>query len=149
MSKNSLTDPGKQDKPEPSEKAAVVGVPKAAVAAPAPKADPFGLDGRKRVIIEGVAPEIDGGRFPIKRTVGETVVVEADVFTDGHDSLSCVLQYRKAGETAWQEVPMRFLVNDRWRGEFPAAAQSITTKAISTSGSSCRARNTAKKNSMN
>ena len=61
---------------------------------------------------------MDGGRFPIKRTVGETVVVEADVFTDGHDSLCCVLQYRKAGETAWQEIPMRFLVNDRWRGEF-------------------------------
>ncbi len=78
-----------------------------------------GVDGRKRVIIEGVTPEIDDGRFPIKRTVGETVVVEADVFTDGHDSLSCVLQYRKAGDDAWQEIPMRFLVNDRWRGEFP------------------------------
>jgi len=77
------------------------------------------VDGRKRIIIEGVSPEIDGGRFPIKRTVGETIVVEADVFTDGHDSLSCVLQYRKTGETAWQEVPMCFLVNDRWHGEFP------------------------------
>jgi len=124
MSKNSLTDPGKQNQPERSEKPAVAGVPKVAVvepaAPPAPKVpDPGGVDGRKRVIIEGVTPEIDGGRFPIKRTVGESVVVEADVFTDGHDSLSCVLQYRKTGETAWQEVPMRFLVNDRWRGEFP------------------------------
>ncbi|MBS1222634.1 MAG: alpha amylase catalytic region [Proteobacteria bacterium] len=124
MSKNSLTDPGKQNQPERSEKPAVAGVPKVAVvepaAPPAPKVpDPGGVDGRKRVIIEGVTPEIDGGRFPIKRTVGESVVVEADVFTDGHDSLSCVLQYRKAGETAWQEIPMRFLVNDRWRGEFP------------------------------
>lgn len=75
-------------------------------------------DGRKRIIIEGVTPEVDGGRFPIKRTVGDPVVVEADVFTDGHDSLSCILQYRKVGETNWRETPMRFLVNDRWKGEF-------------------------------
>ena len=123
MSKKSLADSGKQDRPEPSGKQAVAGVPKAVVAEPVappkPKADPMEVDGRKRVIIEGVTPEIDGGRFPIKRTVGETVVVEVDVFTDGHDALSCVLQYRKAGETAWREVPMHFLVNDRWRGEFP------------------------------
>ena len=75
-------------------------------------------DGRQRVIIEGVSPEIDGGRFPIKRVVGERVVVEADVFADGHDSLSCLLLYRKEGRREWQETPMRFLVNDRWRGEF-------------------------------
>ena len=123
MSKNSLTNPGKQDQPERPEKQTVTGAPKVTVAEPAappkPKTDPFEVDGRKRVIIEGITPEIDGGRFPIKRTVGESVVVEADVFTDGHDSLSCGLQYRRAGETAWQEVVMRFLVNDRWRGEFP------------------------------
>ena len=79
-------------------------------------------DGRKRVIIEKVTPEIDGGQFPIKRTVGEIVVVEADVFTDGHDSLSCILQYRKEGDADWQEAPMRPLVNDRWRGEFTVEA---------------------------
>ncbi|HJR75810.1 MAG TPA: maltotransferase domain-containing protein, partial [Nitrospiraceae bacterium] len=45
----------------------------------------FDVDGRRRVIIEGVRPAIDGGRFPIKRVVGQSVVVEADVFTDGHD----------------------------------------------------------------
>ena len=55
--------------------------------------------GRKRVIIQKVKPEIDSGTFPIKRTVGEKVVVEADIFTDGHDALSCVLLYRKEGET--------------------------------------------------
>jgi len=95
-----------------------------AVAPPAPElaaAPALAVDGRKRVIIEGVTPELDGGRFAVKRTVGEVITVEADVFTDGHDALSCLLQYRKAGETAWQEMPMRVLVNDRWRGEFPAA----------------------------
>src|SRR6185436_14993021 len=51
-------------------------------------------DGRKRVVIEGVTPEIDGGRFPIKRVTGESVVVEADVFADGHDLLECRLCFR-------------------------------------------------------
>src|SRR5688500_7873033 len=71
-----------------------------------------GTEGRQRVIIERVEPEIDGGRFPIKRTVGEPVVVEADIFADGHDVLAAVL---KVGN---QEYPMRPLANDRWRGEF-------------------------------
>jgi starch synthase (maltosyl-transferring) len=75
-------------------------------------------DGRKRVIIENVDPEIDRGRFPIKRTVGETVVVEADVFADSHEALCCVLLYRKEGKLEWKASPMNLLANDRWRGEF-------------------------------
>ncbi|MBK8751111.1 MAG: DUF3416 domain-containing protein [Candidatus Competibacteraceae bacterium] len=109
--------------PEPQAAAKEVDAPKAATTQPVttsqPQLIPAVADGRRRVIIEKVTPEIDGGRFPIKRTVGETVVVEADAFTDGHDALSCILQYRKEGDAAWQETPMRFLVNDRWRGEFP------------------------------
>ncbi|NJN45995.1 MAG: alpha-1,4-glucan--maltose-1-phosphate maltosyltransferase [Candidatus Competibacteraceae bacterium] len=79
------------------------------------------LDGRQRVVIEGVMPQIDGGRYPIKRTVGEKIAVEADVFADGHDTLSCVLRYRPAGEPDWLEAPMQPLVNDRWQGEFTVA----------------------------
>ncbi|MGQ9571877.1 MAG: alpha-1,4-glucan--maltose-1-phosphate maltosyltransferase [Dehalococcoidia bacterium] len=75
-------------------------------------------EGRKRVVIEGLHPEIDGGRFPAKRIVGDKVVVEADVFTDGHDAVSSVLLYRKEDASQWTEVPMTPLVNDRWRGEF-------------------------------
>ncbi|MBV8229739.1 MAG: DUF3416 domain-containing protein, partial [Planctomycetaceae bacterium] len=47
-----------------------------------------------RVIIEGVSPEVDGGRFPIKRTIDEEVVVSADIFTDGHDAVVAVLRHR-------------------------------------------------------
>jgi starch synthase (maltosyl-transferring) len=75
-------------------------------------------DGRSRVVIEGVEPEINDGVFPIKRVAGDTVVVEADAYTDGHDALSLILLYRKAGEAGWREAPMAALVNDRWRGEF-------------------------------
>jgi starch synthase (maltosyl-transferring) len=75
-------------------------------------------EGRSRVIIEGVTPEIDGGRFPIKRIAGEQVEVEADIFTDGHDAISCVLLYRKDDQPDWSEAPMAALVNDRWHGAF-------------------------------
>src|SRR6266545_5595729 len=75
-------------------------------------------EGRNRVVIEGVDPEIDAGRFPIKRVSGEAVVVEADVFADGHDQLECRLLYRCDTEEGWREVSMTALGNDRWRGEF-------------------------------
>ena len=58
------------------------------------KATPIAVDGRRRVVIEAVMPEIDAGRFPAKRALGETVTVEADVFADGHDSLAAMLKYR-------------------------------------------------------
>ncbi len=74
--------------------------------------------GRKRVAIESVSPELDAARFPAKRVVGEKVVVEADVFADGHDALACVMRYRHETVSEWTEVPMVPLVNDRWRSEF-------------------------------
>ncbi|HXF91190.1 MAG TPA: alpha-1,4-glucan--maltose-1-phosphate maltosyltransferase [Nitrospiraceae bacterium] len=78
-------------------------------------------EGRIRVVIEHVTPEIDGGRFPIKRIVGEAVVVEADIFADGHDALSGLLLYRREQDPDWTEVPLVFLANDRWRGVFRVA----------------------------
>src|SRR5215475_14252013 len=74
--------------------------------------------GRSRVVIEGIKPVIDTGRFPIKRTVGEQVVVEADIFTDGHDLIKAVLCYRGAPDTVLTEVAMAPLGNDRWQGRF-------------------------------
>lgn len=71
-----------------------------------------------RVAIEAVDPQVDGGRFAIKRALGERVVVEADIFADGHEVLAAVLLYRPVNERAWQEAPMRLFDNDRWRGEF-------------------------------
>lgn len=73
---------------------------------------------QNRIVIEGVKPEIDGGRFPIKRVVGDGVRVDVDVFADGHDLLSCLLLYRKEGQAEWTEVPMEMLGNDRWSGQF-------------------------------
>ncbi|HVW01482.1 MAG TPA: alpha-1,4-glucan--maltose-1-phosphate maltosyltransferase, partial [Planctomycetaceae bacterium] len=72
-----------------------------------------------RVIIEQVRPEIDAGRFPIKRTPGETVRVSADIFTDGHDLLSARLLFRKVGDAEWTETPLQLEVNDTWTASFP------------------------------
>ncbi|WP_096460608.1 alpha-1,4-glucan--maltose-1-phosphate maltosyltransferase [Sulfurifustis variabilis] len=74
--------------------------------------------GRRRVVIEHLAPAIDGGRFPIKRVIGEPVVVELDAYADGHDAIACVLRYRKDGNAIWSEMPMKPAGNDRWRGTF-------------------------------
>ncbi len=71
-----------------------------------------------RVIIEAVEPQVDGGRFPIKRVVGETVAISADIYKEGHDKLAALLKVRPAGATAWQESPLKPGDNDRWHGEF-------------------------------
>lgn len=75
-------------------------------------------EGRRRVVVENISPAVDGGRFPIKRIVGDTVTVEADVFADGHDVLAVRLRHRPPETDTWIETPMEPLGNDRWRGEF-------------------------------
>jgi starch synthase (maltosyl-transferring) len=79
-------------------------------------------DGRLRAVIESVTPSVDCGRFAAKRIVGDEVVVEADCFTDGHDTLACLLLWRREDETSWHESDMMPLDNDRWRGSFTAVS---------------------------
>lgn len=76
------------------------------------------LPGRRRVVIEAVAPQVDCGRFPIKRVMGEMVVVEADVFADGHDRVTADLLYRHEQVRDWRRLPMQALGNDRMRASF-------------------------------
>ncbi len=71
-----------------------------------------------RILIEGVYPELDDGRYPVKREVGDTLAVWADILKEGHDLLAAVVKYRRKAEGAWQEVPMRHFDNDRWTGAF-------------------------------
>jgi starch synthase (maltosyl-transferring) len=74
---------------------------------------------QSRVAIERVWPQIQGGRFAVKRVVGDVLTVEADIYSDGHDRIAAALLLRREGEAYWQEVPMRGLDNDRWHGEVP------------------------------
>src|SRR6201998_25223 len=75
-------------------------------------------DGRRRVVIEAITPAVDCGRFPAKRTVGDQVRVEADIFTDGHDAIAASLLAHREGSDEWTEIPMKPLVNDRWEASF-------------------------------
>jgi starch synthase (maltosyl-transferring) len=68
------------------------------------------------VIIENVTPLVDGGRYPVKRSVGEDMTVEADIFREGHDVVMAVLKWREAGAERWKEAEMTPLLNDRWTG---------------------------------
>ena len=79
----------------------------------------------RRVVVENIYPEVDAGRFPIKRVVGETVVVSADVHADGHDKIAAAVLYRRAGDQSWHEAPMDAAGNDRWRAQFTVDALGI------------------------
>ncbi|WP_337270749.1 alpha-1,4-glucan--maltose-1-phosphate maltosyltransferase [Oryzifoliimicrobium ureilyticus] len=71
-----------------------------------------------RIAIEMISPQVDAGRFPVKRIVGDIVTVEADIFADGHDVLAASLFFRAVDEAAWREARMTLIENDRWRASF-------------------------------
>ena len=73
------------------------------------------------ILIERVWPEIDGGRHPAKRVVGDTLLVTADILADGHDLLDAALLLRPDDASEWSEAPMRPIDNDRWSGSLPLA----------------------------
>ncbi len=71
-----------------------------------------------RIQIENVWPQIDAGRYPVKRSVDEAVEVWATIFRDGHESLGAAILYRPPGAVAWQETGLTSVGNDRWTGSF-------------------------------
>ena len=77
---------------------------------------PEGIDAKRRIVIEDVYPELDCGRYAVKREVGDTLEVWADIFKEGHDAIAAAIRYRTEFETEWRQVPMRFVDNDRWMG---------------------------------
>ena len=77
-------------------------------------------EGRKRVIIEAIQPQIDCGRYPARRFLGDRVDVSAAIFSDGHDHVSARLLYKREGEPSWRSTPMTALVNDMWKSSFVA-----------------------------
>jgi starch synthase (maltosyl-transferring) len=75
-------------------------------------------NGRMRAVIDAVLPDVDDGRFPVKRIAGETVGVEAHCFADGHDKLRVVLRWQSVDANEVYEVEMKPQANDRWTAEF-------------------------------
>ena len=75
-------------------------------------------EGRQRVIIEEVQPQIDCGRYPAKRVLGDKVTVTAAIFGDGHDHVAARLLYRPTASRKWLSVPFTPINNDMWSAEF-------------------------------
>ena len=75
-------------------------------------------DGRKRVIITNVSPEIEGGQFPAKGAIHESLIISADIFGDGHDEVAAAVLIRHTSSGQWKEIPMKFVINDHWQALF-------------------------------
>ncbi len=75
-----------------------------------------------RIVVQYVTPSVDDGRYPVKRCIGDTVAVQADVFRDGHELLRAVVRYRGPGDSEWSESELHridaHLGGVRWAGEF-------------------------------
>ena len=85
---------------------------------------------REPIIIAHVTPQIDCGRYPVKREVGDWLLVEADVFRDGHDVLAAAILYKGPQDEAWREAPLAAGINDRWSGSFPLDSAGRWTYTI-------------------
>ena len=82
---------------------------------------PLTIANAPQVVIENVAPQLDGGRYPIKRVIGNVIEVSADIFKDGHDLIAARLIYRRPGEASSHYAPFTFRFDpDRWVGSFKA-----------------------------
>jgi starch synthase (maltosyl-transferring) len=71
-----------------------------------------------RIQIQEVSPQVDCGRYPIKRTAGDTVEVTARIFRDGHETLGAAVRHKGPAATRWSETPLEPLGNDAWAGSF-------------------------------
>lgn len=83
------------------------------------------LDGRKRVVISNVAPQIEEGRFPARRAIGESVVFSADIIADGHDAVAASVIFRYGADQLWHDVPMSHAGNDRWHATWTPAKEGF------------------------
>jgi starch synthase (maltosyl-transferring) len=70
------------------------------------------------IAIENITPQVAGGRYPVKRVLGERIEVLADLIVEGHARPAAALCFRRVGEKAWRETPFFFFDNDRWQGAF-------------------------------
>ena len=83
------------------------------------------MQNQKRVVIDYISPEINGGEFFIKRIVNEIVNVNAHVLVDGHDVIAAAIVYKHEKEKTWSEVRMQHINNDEWNASFKVNKQGF------------------------
>src|ERR1700722_18411433 len=87
-------------------------------------------EGRKRVVIEAVKPQVDCGRYAVRRFLGDRVTVSAAMFGDGHDHVTGRLLFRHAAERSWQSVPLVAEGNDIWSASFSVDKLGVWQYAV-------------------
>lgn len=88
-------------------------------------------DGRLRVYINDVQPALNGGKYPVKRTVGDSVSVQAVLFADGHDVIRAKVLYKHERQRNWREVNMEEIYQDRYAATFPVVRKGIYLYTVS------------------
>ena len=83
------------------------------------------MQNQTRIVIENLSPQIDCGAYYIKRIVGQTISVTADVFSDGHDIVECCVKFKHEEDKKWQEVRMVPKENDQWTAKFKVEKQGL------------------------
>lgn len=87
-------------------------------------------EGRKRVVVEQVVPQVDCGRYPARQILGDVVTVSAAVFGDGHDHVAARLLYRPNNDRRWRTATMNDMGNDIWAAEFTADQMGAWTFTV-------------------
>ncbi len=87
-------------------------------------------EGRKRVIIEAIQPQVDCGRYPVRRIIGDQIAISAAIFSDGHDHVAARLLFKHESERQWRSTPMTALVNDLWSASFTVEQLGAWTYTI-------------------
>ncbi|TXG37225.1 alpha-1,4-glucan--maltose-1-phosphate maltosyltransferase [Seonamhaeicola maritimus] len=88
------------------------------------------MQNQRRVVIDYVSPNINGGEFYIKRVVNEIVNVEAHILADGHDVLGASILYKHENEKNWSETRLHLDVNNEWKGAFTVEKQGLYTYKV-------------------
>ena len=87
-------------------------------------------EGRKRVIIEAIQPQVDCGRYPVRRIIGDRIAISAAIFSDGHDHVAARLLFKHESERQWRSTPMTALGNDLWSAGFTVEQLGAWTYTI-------------------
>ena len=83
------------------------------------------MQNQTRIVIENLSPQIDCGAYFIKRIVGQTITVTADVFSDGHDIIECCVKFKHEADENWKEVRMVSRENEQWTATFKVEKQGF------------------------
>ena len=88
------------------------------------------MQNQRRVVIDYVSPNVNGGDFYIKRVVNEIVNVDAHILSDGHDVIAASVLFKHEKEKRWSASRMHLVVNNEWQASFTVEKQGFYTYKV-------------------